>query len=120
MAWSPGTTVAGRGSVAFAWRRGRRPVSGGLDEAAPLRLGSAAVKLPWPLAGAVDVEGALSAQPWSSSAEEADAGRDALTSFPWQDSEHVVAHMIGWGDAELMKNGAEIGQLRMLRAVDAE
>ena len=40
--------------------------------------------------------------------------------FPWQDApEMTVAHMVGWVNAELMKNAAEIGQLRMLRAASA-
>lgn len=43
---------------------------------------------------------------------------DAVALFPWKDSEHTVAHLLGWVNAELMKNGAELGQLRMLR--DAE
>lgn len=45
-----------------------------------------------------------------------DADLDTITPFPWQDSEHTVANMVAWVNAELMKNGAEIGQLRMLRA----
>ncbi len=28
----------------------------------------------------------------------------------------TVAHMVGWINAELMKNAAEIGQLRLVRA----
>ncbi|MEW2375018.1 DinB family protein [Micromonospora sp. NPDC047812] len=46
-----------------------------------------------------------------------DADLDATASFPWQDDAgHTVAHMLGWVNAELMKNAAEIGQLRLLRA----
>lgn len=45
-----------------------------------------------------------------------DAELDVRAPFPWQDCEHTVAHMLGWVNAELMKSGAEIGQLRMLRA----
>ncbi|MET8569468.1 DinB family protein [Streptomyces sp. NPDC004783] len=37
--------------------------------------------------------------------------------FPWQDDpRHTVAHMLAWVNAELMKNAAEIGQLRLQRA----
>lgn len=37
--------------------------------------------------------------------------------FPWQnDPEHTVADMLAWANAELMKNVAEIGQVRLLRA----
>ena len=36
--------------------------------------------------------------------------------FPWQGrDDRTVAHMIGWVNAELMKNTAELGQLRLLR-----
>jgi hypothetical protein len=36
--------------------------------------------------------------------------------FPWpSESGYTVAHLLGWVDAELMKNTAEIGQLRLLR-----
>ncbi|WP_326635589.1 DinB family protein [Streptosporangium sp. NBC_01755] len=46
-----------------------------------------------------------------------DTDLDATAPFPWQDSpELTVAHMLAWGNAELMKNVAEIGQLRLLRA----
>lgn len=38
--------------------------------------------------------------------------------FPWPgDPRHTVAHMVAWVNAELMKNVAEIGQLRLQRAV---
>lgn len=44
-----------------------------------------------------------------------DADLDAPAPFPWQgDPEMTVAHMVAWVNAELMKNAAEIGQLRML------
>lgn len=37
--------------------------------------------------------------------------------YPWQDRpDRTVAHLVGWVNAELMKNTAEIGQLRLLRA----
>ncbi|MDP9848759.1 DinB family protein [Streptosporangium lutulentum] len=49
-----------------------------------------------------------------------EADLDATAPFPWQDSpELTVAHMIGWVNAELMKNTAELGQLRLLRAASA-
>lgn len=43
---------------------------------------------------------------------------DAVAPFPWHNGEsgRSVAHMLGWVNAELMKNAAEIGQLRMVRA----
>lgn len=45
-----------------------------------------------------------------------DADLDATAPYPWpDDTGHTVAHMIGWVNAELMKNVAEIGQLRLLR-----
>ncbi|MEU8247390.1 DinB family protein [Nonomuraea sp. NPDC048916] len=46
-----------------------------------------------------------------------DADLDATAPFPWHnDTEHTVAHTVGWVNAELMKNIAEIGQLRLLRS----
>ncbi|SCL37187.1 DinB superfamily protein [Micromonospora pallida] len=49
---------------------------------------------------------------------DADLARPAT--FPWQDDPaHTVAHTLGWANAELMKNVAEIGQLRLLRAARA-
>ncbi|MET8373661.1 DinB family protein [Micromonospora profundi] len=45
-----------------------------------------------------------------------DADLDGVAPFPWQgDPAHTVAHMIAWVNGELMKNAAEIGQLRLLR-----
>lgn len=45
-----------------------------------------------------------------------EADLDGTAPFPWQDDpEHTVAHMAAWVNAELMKNVAEIGQLRLLR-----
>jgi len=42
---------------------------------------------------------------------------DATAPFPWpKDPQHTVAHMVAWVNAELMKNVAEIGQLRLQRA----
>ncbi|GAA2727184.1 DinB family protein [Actinocorallia aurantiaca] len=47
-----------------------------------------------------------------------DADLDAAAPFPWQGEPGMtVAHTAGWVNAELMKNAAEIGQLRLLRAV---
>ncbi|GGO56995.1 DinB family protein [Streptomyces lasiicapitis] len=51
-----------------------------------------------------------------------DADLDAPAPFPWPtdgDPEHTVAHTAAWVNAELMKNAAEIGQLRLLRAASA-
>ena len=49
-----------------------------------------------------------------------DADLDVTAPFPWQnDPERTVAHMVGWVNSELMKNAAEIGQLRLLRAASA-
>jgi hypothetical protein len=46
-----------------------------------------------------------------------DAELDAPAPFPWdKDSGLTVAHMTAWVNSELMKNVAEIGQLRLLRA----
>ncbi|GAB3956123.1 DinB family protein [Streptomyces sparsus] len=45
-----------------------------------------------------------------------DTELDATASFPRQDDPaYTVAHMLGWVNSELMKNVAEIGQLRLLR-----
>lgn len=42
---------------------------------------------------------------------------DARAVYPVQeDPEYTLAHMVAWVNIELMKNVAEIGQLRMLRA----
>jgi DinB family protein len=49
-----------------------------------------------------------------------DADLDAMAPFPWQNNpELTVAHMVSWVNSELMKNVAEIGQLRLLRAASA-
>ncbi|MET7707645.1 DinB family protein [Micromonospora sp. NPDC005413] len=46
-----------------------------------------------------------------------DADLDGIASFPWQgETDYTLLHTIGWVNAELMKNVAEIGQLRLLRA----
>lgn len=49
-----------------------------------------------------------------------DAALDAASPSPWgQGPDHTVAHTAAWVNAELMKNVAEIGQLRMLRAASS-
>ncbi|WP_233558883.1 DinB family protein [Micromonospora radicis] len=48
-----------------------------------------------------------------------DADLDEVAPFPWpHDPAHTVAHLLAWVNAELMKNVAEIGQLRLLHAAD--
>ncbi|GAB3851668.1 DinB family protein [Micromonospora andamanensis] len=45
---------------------------------------------------------------------------EAAATFPWPaGSGHTVRHLVGWVNAELMKNVAEIGQLRLMRAAQA-
>ncbi|GAB3443604.1 DinB family protein [Streptomonospora sediminis] len=45
---------------------------------------------------------------------------DTPAPFPWHDEPGMtLAHTIGWVNGELMKDAAEFGQLRMLRAVSA-
>ncbi|GAB3695344.1 DinB family protein [Nocardiopsis oceani] len=52
---------------------------------------------------------------WSEALEHADL--DATATFPWQGSPGKTnAHTAAWVNSELMKNAAEIGQIRMLRA----
>ncbi len=49
-----------------------------------------------------------------------EADLDVTAPFPWQGTpEWTVAHMVGWVNSELMKNTAEVGQLRLLRAASA-
>ncbi|WP_428965280.1 DinB family protein [Micromonospora fluostatini] len=46
-----------------------------------------------------------------------DADLDAPAPFPWPEpTDLTVAHTLAWVTAELMKNAAEIGQLRLVRA----
>jgi hypothetical protein len=46
-----------------------------------------------------------------------DADLDQPAGYPWPaDAGLTVAHLAGWVNAELMKNAAEVGQLRILRA----
>lgn len=45
------------------------------------------------------------------------ADLDFSAQFPWpSDPGKTIAHMLAWVNSELMKNAAEIGQLRLLRA----
>ncbi|NUS72238.1 MAG: DinB family protein [Corynebacteriales bacterium] len=49
--------------------------------------------------------------------QQGEADLDAIAPFPWgNDPQFTIAHMCGWVNAELMKNVAEVGQLRLLRA----
>lgn len=49
-----------------------------------------------------------------------EADLDRVAPFPWpHDPEHTVAHLLAWVNAELMKNVAEIGQLRLLHQADS-
>lgn len=49
-----------------------------------------------------------------------DAALNAPAPFPWPaDSGLTVAHTVAWVNAELMKNVAELGQLRLQRAAAA-
>ncbi|WP_016908474.1 DinB family protein [Streptomyces xiaopingdaonensis] len=59
---------------------------------------------------------------WLAALDGLSAGESAAVApFPWQhDPRHTVAHMVAWVNAELMKNVAEIGQLRLQRAVGTE
>lgn len=45
-----------------------------------------------------------------------DADFERPAAFPWPaDAGYTVAHLVAWAGAELMKNVAEIGQLRLLK-----
>ncbi|MFF0734594.1 DinB family protein [Streptomyces chartreusis] len=59
---------------------------------------------------------------WLTALDRLDTADLATTApFPWpNDPQHTIAHMIGWVNAELMKNAAEIGQLRLLRTQQPE
>ena len=49
-----------------------------------------------------------------------EADLDAIAPFPWPSRpDRTVANMLAWVNAELMKNVAEIGQLRILRTASA-
>ncbi|MFJ4963839.1 DinB family protein [Streptomyces sp. NPDC088729] len=72
----------------------------------------------WPGPGraAVDQLGGLRAE-WLAALDRLTADDlAAVAPFPWpNDPRHTVAHMVAWVNAELMKNAAEIGQLRLQR-----
>nr|WP_218107340.1 DinB family protein [Micromonospora carbonacea] len=73
----------------------------------------------WPGAGAATVEWLRDLRrQWLGHLDGlADADLDRVAAYPWPaDAGHTVAHLLGWVNAELMKNVAEIGQLRLLRA----
>jgi len=55
---------------------------------------------------------------WLTALDDLDPTHLAATApFPWpNDPQYTVSDMIAWVNAELMKNVAEIGQLRLLRA----
>lgn len=55
---------------------------------------------------------------WAAALDEsAEATFERSAAYPWPaEAGLTVAHMAGWVNAELMKNVAEIGQLRLLRA----
>lgn len=75
----------------------------------------------WPGAGTPTVEwlGALRKDWLTALAGLTTTDLAATAPFPWpKDPQHTVAHMIAWVNAELMKNVAEIGQLRLQRAAD--
>ncbi|WP_314177976.1 DinB family protein [Streptomyces winkii] len=73
----------------------------------------------WPGAGKPAVEWLRGLrEDWLTGLDRLTANDLAATApFPWQnDPQHTVAHMVAWVNAELMKNAAEIGQLRLQRA----
>lgn len=74
-------------------------------------------EIAWPADGTVEWLRDLRVQ-WLAVLPDLDL--DAVAPFPWdRDPDHPVAHMVAWVNAELMKNVAEIGQLRLLRAARA-
>ncbi|WP_130799215.1 DinB family protein [Streptomyces otsuchiensis] len=73
----------------------------------------------WPGAGAATVARLTALrEEWRAALDRlTEADLDAVAPFPWQgDPAHRVSDMAAWVNAELMKNAAEIGQLRLLRA----
>lgn len=56
------------------------------------------------------------AEDWRGALGTADPARPVT--FPWPDG-HTVGHLTAWVNAELMKNVAELGQLRLLRGAGA-
>ncbi|ALE75009.1 hypothetical protein Ae168Ps1_4081c [Pseudonocardia sp. Ae168_Ps1] len=73
------------------------------------------VVYPGSSAGVATALRALAAS-WSDALGTAD--RDRPVGFPWPEG-HDVRQMLGWANAELMKNVAELGQLRVLRGAGA-
>ncbi|QER89729.1 DinB family protein [Streptomyces tendae] len=76
-------------------------------------------EITWPGEGAATVDGlrALRAEWLAYLDGVTDADLDATAPFPWpHDPARTKADMIAWVNAELMKNIAEIGQLRLIRA----
>jgi hypothetical protein len=71
-------------------------------------------EITWPREGAVEWLRGLRSE-WLAVLDTLDL--DAPAPFPWQnDPSMTVAHMVAWVNAELMKNSAELGQLRLIRA----
>jgi DinB family protein len=76
-----------------------------------------AVAWPGPGAPTVDWLRGLHAEWLAVLDRQTDADLAAPAPFPWPaESGVTVAQMMGWANAELMKNTAELGQLRLLRA----
>ena len=76
-------------------------------------------EIAWPGEGKAAVEWLRGLRDeWLTALEElTDADLESPAPFPWQDDPaYTVAHTIAWVNAELMKNAAEIGQLRLIRA----
>jgi DinB superfamily len=81
------------------------------------------IEITWPGSGSATIEWLRDLRTrWLEVLDQlTDADLDATAPFPWQgDPDYGVAHMIGWVNAELMKNTAEIGQLRLLRAASQD
>ncbi|MFC4494937.1 DinB family protein [Streptomyces ovatisporus] len=79
-------------------------------------------EITWPGPGEPAVEGLRSLrEEWLAVLDEfTGTDLDAAAPFPWpDDSGRTVAHMAGWVNSELMKNAAEIGQLRLLRTASS-
>ncbi|WP_309139132.1 DinB family protein [Nocardia cyriacigeorgica] len=73
----------------------------------------------WPGTGAAAVDRIRQLHTeWTSGLDAlADADLAAPVAYPWPaDAGLTVAHLVAWVNAELMKNVAEIGQLRLVRA----
>lgn len=68
------------------------------------------VRYPGSAAGVVVALRELAAA-WSA-ALDTDRGRPVT--YPWPEG-HTVGHLVAWANAELMKNTAELGQLRIVR-----